>query len=498
MLYSTSVDRIAAGARTDGHEEVVQPGHFLRATTTSFRRIPATGQPIGWCLAIALCIILPACAALPDVKDLNTSLVPRATPAVKTAKGPLGKEQARSLLARRWANSATDITKLAALEEAATGVPLLAGNKLTLLFDGPQTLAAMSAAVAAAKDNINLETYIFDQDELGMRFADLLIARQKDGVQVSIIYDSVGTIGTPEAFFQRMRDAGIRLTAFNPVNPLAHFGRWQLNNRDHRKILIVDGRVAFTGGINISGSYSSSSFFRSGKRVDGKIGWRDTHVRIEGPAVAALQWAFVETWARQQQDELPERNFFPPLTNAGDKIVRVIASDPGGDYQIFRAYILAIQEAKKSIHLTTAYFVPDRQMIEALSNAARRGVDVKIVLPGVPEVGPVFHAGRSFYSELLAGGVKIHELKLAVLHAKTAVIDGVWSTVGSTNLDMRSFVYNNEINIVILGDSFGAEMEKAFDEDLRGSTEIKSEKWEQRSYLDRIKEWSARAFENWL
>lgn len=468
------------------------------AAASPCRRALSRCRPVEWFPIIAMCFVLPACAALPDVKDLSTTLTPPANPTVETSKGRLSEEKTRSLLAKRWANSSIDIKARAALEEAATGIPLIAGNKLTLLFDGPQTLAAMSAAIAIAKDHINLETYIFDQDELGLRFADLLIAKQKKGVQVSIIYDSVGTIGTPEAFFKRMRDAGIHLTAFNPVNPLGHIGRWRLNNREHRKILVVDGIVAFTGGINISSAYGSSSLFRSEKRAGTKIGWRDTHIKIEGPAVAAFQWIFLNAWLSQQPDALPQRNFFPPLSQAGDKIVRIIASEPGGDYQIFKAYILAIQEAKKSIHITTAYFVPDAQVIEALSNAARRGVDVKIVLPGVPEIGPVFHAGRSFYRELLESGVKIHELKLAVLHAKTAVIDGVWSTVGSTNIDMRSFVHNYEINVVILGDPFGTEMEKAFDEDLRDSLEITKEKWDQRPFVDRIKEWAARTMEYWL
>jgi cardiolipin synthase len=441
---------------------------------------------------------LTACATLPDVSYLNTSLTQSARPTVTNARGALGEKKAQSLLAKRWPNSPVDMEALAALEEAATGIPLISGNKITLLFDGPQTMTAMLAAIGAAKDNINLETYIFDQDPLGLRFADLLIAKQQAGVQVSIIYDAIGALSTPQAFFDRMRTAGIKLVAFNPVSPLARIGRWEINHRDHRKILIVDGVVAFTGGVNISGSYANSSFFRSKHRANSKIGWRDTHIRIEGPAVAALQWTFLDTWASQEPGNFPERQYFPKLANAGDKLVRVLASKPDGDFEIFKAYALAIQEAKKTIHITSAYFVPDRQIIDALCQAAKRGVDVKLVLPGVSDVGLITHASHSFYSELLTKGIKIYELREAVLHAKTAVIDGVWSTVGSTNIDTRSFLHNNEINVIILGEEFGRDMENAFAEDLRDSNEIVPEKWDQRPASYHLKEWFARSMGYWL
>ncbi|MEQ1742526.1 MAG: cardiolipin synthase [Candidatus Nitrotoga sp.] len=447
---------------------------------------------------IVIGMLTTACAALPEVRYLNNSLVAPENPTVTNAQGTLSAKKSNSLLAKRWRNSHVDIAALAALEEAATGSPLVAGNKVTLLFDGPQTMEAMIEAISAAKDHINLETYIFDQDELGIRFADLLIARQRAGVQVNVIYDSVGTIGTPQAFFDKMRDAGIHLLAFNPVNPLKLIGPWEPNNRDHRKILVVDGVVAFTGGVNISSTYANSSLFRSKARRNAKVGWRDTHIKIEGPAVAALQWAFLNTWASQQSPDLPDSDFFPPLKEAGNKLVRVLISEPGGDYDIYKAYVLAIQEAKKTIHITSAYFVPDTQILQALSNAARRGVDVKIILPGVTDNGLVFRAAQSFYSEMLANGIKIYELQIAVLHAKTAVIDKIWSTVGSTNIDTRSFLHNNEINVVVFGDEFGTSMENAFLEDLRYSVEISKDKWEQRSLGSRIKEWAARKLEYWL
>ncbi|CAN5833440.1 phospholipase D-like domain-containing protein [soil metagenome] len=452
-------------------------------------------------LIVHLCgvaILTTACAALPDVSHLNESLASPASPTVTNAQGTLSVNKSKSLLAKRWRNSHSDITALAALEEAATGSPLIAGNKVSLLYDGPQTMAAMIAAITAAKDHINLETYIFDQDEVGLRFANLLMERQRAGVQVNVIYDSVGTIGTPQAFFDKMREAGIHLLAFNPVNPLRLIGPWEPNNRDHRKILIVDGMVAFTGGVNISATYANSSLFRSKARRDTKVGWRDTHIKIEGPAVVALQWVFLNNWASQNSPELTDSNFFPPLSEAGDKLVRVLASEPDGDHEIYKAYILAIQEAKKTIHITCAYFVPDAQTLQALADAVKRGVEVKIILPGVSDSGLVFHATQSFYTEMLDQGIQIYQLQVAVLHAKTAVIDRLWATVGSTNIDTRSFLHNSEINVVVFGEEFGQAMENAFAEDLRYSVEMTREKWQKRPFNDKIKEWFARRLEYWL
>ncbi|MGV7210207.1 cardiolipin synthase [Oxalobacteraceae bacterium A2-2] len=446
--------------------------------------------------------LLGACASLPKVDNLGEKLDAPAAPSVQGVNGPLSGARAQALLSKRWSKNTLDPKAQAALEEAATGVPLIAGNKCSLLFDGPQTMSEMYKAIAAAKNNINLETYIFDQDEMGLKFADMLTEKQRQGVTVNVMYDSVGTIGVPQAFFDRMRAAGIKLVAFNPVNPAKAKGdNWKLNNRDHRKLLIVDGRVAFTGGINISADYSKGSLFRSRgapPKDKSEVGWRDTHVKIEGPAVQAFQWLWVRNWSSQDSEDLRPADYFPTPIIAGDKVVRVLGSEPGGKFEIYKAYSLAIQEAKKSIHLTSAYFVPDRQTVEALMAAARRGVDVKIVLPGVSDSNVVMYAGQAYYDDLLGAGVKIYQLKLAVLHAKTAVIDGTWSTVGSTNIDTRSFLHNSELNVVVMGPEFGAEMEKAFREDLRDSDQITLAKWRDRPLRDRMREWAARLMNYWL
>ncbi|MES2832131.1 MAG: cardiolipin synthase [Pseudomonadota bacterium] len=452
-------------------------------------------------------LLLAGCASLPDIRELPQRQTIRSAPTIENSQGNLSRERARSLLLQRVRGTRTDIVKLAAMEEAATGSPLIAGNRTTLLFDGPQAMGAMLNAIRDARDNINLETYIFDQDELGLQFADLLIEKQLAGVQVNILYDSIGSLATPRAFFDRMQAAGIRLIEFNPVNPLRRLGSWRLNNRDHRKILVVDGKIAFTGGVNITEDYSKSSLFRSGgsskaaassaSGADG-IGWRDTHIQLEGPAVASMQLLFLKAWASQRDGDIADREYFPPLPEVGDKLVRVLGSEPGGDFEIYKAYVLAIQEARKSIHLTAAYFAPDVQLLDAIKAAARRGVDVKIIFPSISDAGLVFHAGRSFYTELLNAGVQIFELKASVLHAKTAVVDGAWSTVGSSNMDIRSFLHNSEVNLVILSTEFGGIMESAFAEDLKNSLPVSKEEWSQRPLNQRVKEWASRNFEYWL
>jgi cardiolipin synthase len=457
-------------------------------------------------MSVAAVVLLNGCSSLPDINYLEPSLdQPQKTvsekPTINNAKGELTMSKAQALMRQRWKNSSTGLANmqaLAALEEAVTGSPLIAGNQVTLLFDGPQTMAAMMAAIRQAKDHINLETYIFDQDELGMEFARLLMEKQQAGVAVNIIYDSVGTIGTPQSFFDNMKAAGIQLLAFNPINPARLQGPWSPNRRDHRKILIVDGEIAFTGGVNISASYANSSLFRSKSKKQGKVGWRDTHIQITGPAVAALQGVFLDTWLNAGHQPPAGTLYFPVLKDQGNKMLRVLASEPEGNPAIYKAYLLAIQEARDSIHITSAYFVPDAQILRAMIAAAQRGVDVKIIMPGVTDSGLVFHAGQSFYTEMLKGGIKVYELNIAVLHAKTAVIDQVWSTVGSTNIDTRSFLHNREVNVVVIDTEFAVSMENAFKEDLRLSTQVTLETWQQRPQINKLKEWLARRFEYWL
>ena len=380
------------------------------------------------------------------------------------------------------------------------------GNDVKLLFDGPQTMAAMEAAIRSAQHSIHLETYIFDQDPVGLHFAELLMASQRSGVKVRIIYDSVGTLGTPDTFFNTLKDAGIELLAFNPVNPFKLRGPWQPNSRDHRKLLVVDDRIAFTGGVNISQSYAMSSLFRSKAAKGNALGWRDTHLQVQGPAVAVLQTVFLRTWNAQfvTPDQSPSVTITANNTASrlgpavGQQTVQVVASEPGGLQEVYAVYIEAIRAARHRIYLTCAYLVPDDDMLQALLDAAQRGVDVQLVLPGVKEGGMVFYAGQSFFEDMLKGGMRIFLMREAVLHAKTAVIDGRWSTVGTANMDTRSFFHNSEINVIVIDEAFGSAMEAAFSEDRQDSDELLLAQWRQRPLIDRIKEWTYRQFAYWL
>jgi cardiolipin synthase len=452
-------------------------------------------------LAIGLLGIFSGCATLPSVAtDMPT---PKAEPIrLEGARGPLSIEQSKAILARLQARTkeTSIFDRHLALEEAIVGSPLVVGNKVVLLEDGPATFQAMFTAIQNAKDHINMETYIIEDDEVGKRFADALIAKQAQGVPVNFIYDSVGAMGAPKEFFKRLTDSGIKVLEFNPINPLTAKKGWELNQRDHRKLLIVDGREAFLGGINISSVYSSGSFSpRSKRRPDGSPPWRDTHVHLQGPVASEFQKLFLATWEKQKGSPLARSNFFPQLSTQGKEVVRAIGSSSDEPYSlIYATLISAINSAETSIYLTNAYFVPDPQLIAALKDAAQRGVDVKIILPSNTDFWLVFHAGRSFYDTLLSADVKIFERRDALLHSKTALIDGVWSTIGSTNLDWRSFLHNDEVNAVILGQEFGAQMQMIFKKDLASSNLITLQQWRKRPISARLKEMAARLWEYWL
>ena len=441
------------------------------------------------------------CATLPDVTEMideaPTSQKPRQ---IVSSKGMLSPQKSKAIMERlkNSANPTDFLERHTAVVESVTESPLTKGNRVTLLSDGQATYAAMFKAIRKAKDHINLESYIIEDDETGRTFADLLLQKQAHGVRVSVIYDSMGSMNTPASFFQRLRDGGIQVVEFNPVNPLEAGVNWELINRDHRKILIADGEVAIIGGINISKVYSSSPLKRK-RNVKAPIQWRDTDIQVEGPAVAEFQKLFLDTWEKQKGPKLSGRNYFPDPKEMGTALVRVVGSTPGETNRIpFIVYVSAISFAEHSIHMTNSYFIPDDQIVKALTEAAGRGVDVKIILPGITDSSLVLHAQRYHYSVLLKSGVKIYEHGTSLLHAKTATVDSVWSTVGSTNMDFLSLLSNNEVNAVILSREFAGEMEMTFVRDLAHSRQIQWNDWKNRPYLPRVREWFINLFVRWL
>jgi cardiolipin synthase len=319
-------------------------------------------------------------------------------------------------------------------------------------------------------------------------------------VHVTFIYDSAGTSGTPKEFFTRLAAGGVEVLEFNPLNPLELKKGWTPNQRNHRKLLIVDGQTAFVGGVNISSVYSAGSFRKSSsKHADGSVQWRDTHLRIEGPVVAEFQKLFLATWAKQKGAALVARNSFPSPSSKGREVVRAVSSSPDEPFSlVYATLISAIGSAETGVHVTNAYFVPDPQLLAALKDAAQRGVDVKLILPAKTDSWLVFHAGRSYFGDLLRAGVKIYSRRDAMLHAKTATIDGVWSTIGSSNLDWRSFLHNEEVMAVVVGQEFGAQMEAMFDADISASDLITLDEWKDRPLGDRARELAARVWKYWL
>ena len=461
-------------------------------------------------LVLAL-LFISGCASLPVINPdtVRPSVRSRQALQLTGAKGPLSAAASKAVLERLKARStATDIfDRHLALEEAIVGSPLTTGNQVQLLQDGPATYQAMFSAINAAKDHINMETYVLDDDEVGQRFAQALIDKQQQGVQVNLIRDSVGTFSTPAAFFQRLTDAGIRVLEYNPINPLNPLlarREWELNKRDHRKLLIVDGSTAFLGGINISSVYSGGSFMQSSRAraraaESGELAWRDTDLQIRGPVVAELQKLFIATWESQKGDALITKKYFPKPEALGRQVVRAIGSSPDDEYSLIYVTLLsAIANAETSVRLTNAYFAPDPQLLAALKAAAARGVDVRLILPAQTDSWLVFHTGRGYYEQLLQAGVKIYLRRGVVLHSKTALIDGVWATVGSTNLDWRSFLHNRELNAVVLGAEFGAQIQAMFEKDLAESDEVTLETWQRRPLQMRAKEMFARVWEYWL
>ena len=462
------------------------------------------------CLGMA-CMTTAGCSTAPKLAASTPASTPASSTAVvagqisvESAKGSLDQGQKEQVLQNVAAQGGADATKRQLAAMASFGeIGLYAGNDAKLLIDGPATFKAMFDAIGKARYSILLESYIIEDTALSQQLAALLAQKRAQGVQVMVLYDSLGSLGTSDAFFTALQDKGVATCAFNSMNPLKPEGKLDLTHRDHRKILTVDREIGFTGGINISAVYSSGSFGRQRKAASskGEPGWRDTQIQLRGPVVAALDDLIIETWQQQKCEGTPPAPRKDAKAGAGraptgGQLLRIVSSTP--DDKINRIYALmmsSIVAARQSVYLTMAYFAPGSDLIDALCDAAGRGVDVKLILPSRSDFSPVLHAGRSHYDRLLTAGVKIYELQDTVLHAKTLVIDGVVSTVGSSNMDSRSFTANNEVDAVVIGQDFGDAMKSMFQQDLEASKAITLQDWQSRSAWQRSKEFFARMFE---
>jgi cardiolipin synthase len=340
---------------------------------------------------------------------------------------------------------------------------------VTVLRDGGQTYRAMLEAIAAAKDYINLETYILASDGTGDRFKLALVERARAGVKVRLIYDALGSFGISSDWVDDLRTAGIEVIAFNPIGQWRR--RFRLSHRDHRKILVVDDAVAFTGGLNIANDYASVE--------EGGVGWHDMHCRVTGPIVRDLARLFRRNWLRAGGATFPP----PRRTSEGEKgtaMVRVLENTRRRSRGSFRrAYLHVIRAARRSIRIENAYFLPDRGLRRQLVRAARRGVDVQVVVPGRSDVKLIEWASLYALRHLARHGVKIWRWRGVMMHAKTAVVDAVWSTIGSYNFDSQSRFNNLEVSVEILDPAVGEKLMTVFDTDLPNCEAYDEAVWKQ-------------------
>lgn len=434
--------------------------------------------------------LFTSCAAVPDAdKIINESAQNATSPRVMTPRGPLSAAQSAEIL--RDIGATDSLQRHLAIEQALSENPLIAGNSTRVLRDGPETFRAMFKAMNGAQKNINLEYFIFEDIQIdGQSLGNLLIKKRRQGVAINIIYDSFGSDNTPREFFERLKGHGIKLVEFNPLNPLDAKSGYAINERDHRKILLVDGVTAIIGGVNLSTTYQPESPGKSsGAPGMSSDFWRDTDLEIHGPAVADLQELFMKHWSEQKGDPLPAHAYFPKIANKGDEILHIIGSTPDHEIPLYYVTLLsAIRNAQSKIWIMSAYFVPTHQEMEDLTDAARRGIDVRLLVPSRSDSDLSILMQHSHYHELLEAGVKIYECSQEILHSKVAVIDGVWSAVGSSNFDYRSVVFNDEVDVVVIGTKTGQQLEQMFEDDLRKAKRIDLEEWGNRPFDQRIKE----------
>jgi cardiolipin synthase A/B len=346
--------------------------------------------------------------------------------------------------------------------EAYTQTRVAGGNTADLLLNGDQIFPAILAAIRSARTTITYAQYFYESGEMPQQIAEALADRCRAGVRAHVLLDGFGAFTMPAAYRKTMTDAGCEVVIFRPLSllvVLGPFGSGKDNNRSHRRILVVDGRVGFTGGVGVSPSWTGN-----GRTKDH---WRQTDVRIEGPVVASLQGAFVENWLEATGTVLGGEAYFPRLAPPGTVTAQVVHSSPAeGSFSMYTMFLLAMSSARHSISITNPYFLLDARMTRALTEASRRGVRVVLLLPGPIDNYMVRHASRAGFGELFKAGIEIYEYQAGLLHAKTMVIDGVWATVGSTNLDTRSFALNEEVNLVVYSPDVAARLERVFADDL--------------------------------
>ena len=450
--------------------------------------------------------MLAGCQVMPEVTFARSIPLSRSSAPIEmmSPDGRVGR--AASLRATRKLATTGDTAlldyHLAAMRDLG-GPPLLTGNGVDLLVDGPATYRAMFKAIEAAREYILVESFIFEEAVEGDRkLSELLGHARERGVRIYVLYDAIGSLTTDAQFLAGLEQHEIALCAFNPLNPLDD--RFSgLNQRDHRKIVVVDGELAFAGGINFSHAYRiASKQAKSGgfsKQKSIEEGWRDTHIGMRGTSVKQLEKLFREMWSMGECEGEVQPAFVEQAQSGGNTLMQIVASAPADELnEVYVTMLSVISYAQQSIDITMAYFVPDDALERALRDAAKRGVRVRMLLPSYSDFSGVFYAGRAHYDDLLEAGVQLYELESAFLHSKSIVVDGVWSSVGSTNFDWRSFVHNYEISVCVIDEAFAHRMDEMFTADLRESKEITLEAWKNRGFKERFKELMWLPLQYWL
>jgi cardiolipin synthase A/B len=363
------------------------------------------------------------------------------------------------------------------------GPPLVEGNAIRTLNNGDEAYPAMLEAIRAAEKTINIETFIYWRGESGRMFTDALVERAAAGVKVHLIIDAIGSgLRIDRKYVRKLTDAGAQVREYHPVAWYNPSLAARVNHRTHRKLLIVDGQVGFTGGMGIGDEWLG--------HAQDEEHWRDMHYRIEGPAVLQLQSAFCDNWMKTTGQVLDGSDYFPQPTPAGDCVAQVFKSDPNGGSQSMQLmFLMSLAAAEKHVRIGNAYFVPDRITVDALVEVAERGVKVQILVPGPHlDVKIVRPASRAQWGKLLKAGVEIYEYQPTMYHTKLLVVDERWSSVGSANIDARSFKFNDEANLNVLSTEFAREQARFFDEDLKNAVPFTYQQWRKRSLWKRISE----------
>jgi cardiolipin synthase A/B len=368
--------------------------------------------------------------------------------------------------------------------EAYASAPGSRRNSVQVLLNGDQIFPAQLAAIRAATQTITYAQYFYEEGPVPEEIAEALAERCRAGVRAHVLLDGFGTLYMPARYVETMKTAGCEVATFRPLSPFSLFallGYGKSNHRNHRRILVVDGEVGFTGGSGVAPKWMGNG------RLAGH--WRETDVRVEGLVVSSLQGAFAENWLEATGNVLGGDPYFPRQPRTGTIAAQIVRSSPsGGSFAMYTTFLLAMSSARHSIYITNPYFLPDGRMIRALIEARARGVKIVVLLPGAIDNNIVRHASRSKFGELMEAGIEIHEYQAGLLHAKTMIVDGIWATIGSTNMDSRSFSLNDELNLVVYSVEVAAELEKIFADDLTYSRKIDYERWGRRGPIDRLLE----------